>query len=290
MEPETIRGMGKTILIADDDANFRQYLRTMLEASGYRVIEAEDGIKAMLRIMEGSPDLVLLDLAMPTISGHRVTELLNSVPEIRNIPFIVVSGTTEKAKSRLEMLGAAAIFPKPFDQEQFLEKIDSLLASPTLEIIEEKPGGRSTPVEEPAADTIDQPVFAERRDWFAPLRNGEAQETICLLRRTLEQFPEDLEVNGYLKLAESLVVKDFCSRFEDPGAVLPRMAPTVADEITGLSLNPAEGFLLSQMDGQTDLGSLFHVSGMNHFRTCLLLEKLVTDGIVLLEQRGSENA
>jgi CheY-like chemotaxis protein len=282
--------MGKTVLIADDDANFRQYLRTMLERSGYRVVEAEDGIKAMLRIMEGSPDLVLLDLDMPTISGHRVTELLNSVPEIRNIPFIVVSGMAEKAKSRLKMLGATAVFPKPFDQKEFLETIDALLASPTLEIIEEKPDGSPAPVKEPAAETDGQPVFAERQDWFAPLRGGAAQETIDLLRTRLRQYPEDLEVNGFLKLAESLVVRDFCNRFENPGTVLPRLSPAVADEITGLSLSPAEGFLLSQMDGQTDLGSLFHVSGMNHFRTCLLLEKLVTDGIVLLELREAGNA
>jgi|GEM_PF-2036180 len=283
-------GISKTVLVADDDGNFRRYLRTMLEASGYRVVEAEDGIKAMLRIMEGSPDLVLLDLAMPTISGHRVSELLNSVPEIRNIPFIVISGNAEKAKSRLELLGAAAVFPKPLDQAVFLDTINAILASPTLEVIEERPDGPPPPVPEAESHTSAKPAFAEQQDWLAPLRGGEAQESIDLLHRTLQQHPGDLEVNGYLKLAESLVVRDFCSRFEDPGSVLPRLEPSLAEKITRLSLNPAEGFLLSQMDGHTDLGILFHVSGMNHFRTCLLLEKLVNDGIVLLEKRGAADA
>ena len=84
--------LDKKILIVDDDDNFREYLYTMLSEWGYQVVEAGDGIKAMLRIMEESPDLVLLDLDMPTISGRRVTELINSVPQTRNIPIIVISG------------------------------------------------------------------------------------------------------------------------------------------------------------------------------------------------------
>lgn len=275
--------VSKMILVADDDENFRRYLRTMLEESGYLVLEAEDGNKAMLRIMEDSPDLVLLDLAMPTISGHRVTELMSAVPDIRNIPFIVISGDSMAVKTRLGILGAAAIFPKPFVQQELLHTIDSILATPTLEIIEEKPDGVFLSSPKMSRVPAEPDPDKETPDWFAPLRDGSAEGTLGLLRRALKQSPRDLEVAGYLKLAESLSVRTFLNRFDDPGAVVPRLDPKLTADITKFALNPAEGFLLSQMDGRTDLGSFFFVSGMNRFRTCLMLEKLLGDGIVVLE-------
>ncbi len=277
--------VNKKILIVDDDRNFREFLRTMLTEWGYPVVEAEDGIKAMLRIMDESPDLVLLDLAMPTISGHRVTELINSVPDIRNIPIIVISGNAMKFKDRLETLGAVAVFSKPFDLEELLSAIDTVLSAPTVEIIEENAAEAPSP--SPPSETVESPVRPagqdKRRGWFAPMRDGSPQKTLDRLRRAIQQKPDDLEAAGYLKLAETLIVRNFFKRFDEPGDVVPRLHPQLAQEITRFSLNPAEGFLLSQMDGQTDLGSLFFVSGMNRFRTCLLLENLLREGIVLLE-------
>lgn len=286
---ENRQRVSKKVLVADDDENFRRFLRTMLEDSGYLVVEAEDGIKAMLRLMDDSPDLVLLDLSMPTITGHRVTELMNSVPEIRNIPFIVISGNSMAGKARLEILGAVAVFPKPFVKEDLLAAIDSVLSTPTLEIIEEKPDGAPPFSPRTAGKAAEPAGEAERQDWFAPLRDGAAEQTLALLRRALQQRPGDLELAGFLKLAESLVVRNFFNRFEKSDTVVPRLDPKLAADITRFSLNPAEGFLLSQMDGQTDLGSLFFVSGMNRFRTCFLLEKLLGEGIVLLEKRRAVN-
>lgn len=279
----------KKILVADDDRNFRVFLRTLLEGSGYLVVEAEDGIKTMLRIMDESPDLVTLDLAMPTISGHRVTELMNSVPDIRNIPFIVISGDAKVGKTRLELLGAADVFPKPFDKDKLLNSIESILSTATLEIIEEK-SETDQPSAGPQASPPKITDKADDRDWFESLRNGSPDQTIEQLNQAVQQRPDDLKAVGYLRLAESLVVRNFCSRYEDPGGVVPRLDPKLGEEITKFSLNPAEGFLLSQMDGNTDLESLFFVSGMNRFRTCLLLEKLLVKGIVLLENGKVANA
>jgi len=285
--PEQCQEGSKKILVADDDRNFRRFLRALLEGSGYQVVEAEDVIKAMLRIMDDSPDLVLLDLAMPTITGHRVTELMNSVPDIRNIPFIIISGNDMLGRTRLEIIGAEAVFPKPFIKEELLEAIDAVLATPTLEIIEEKP---DAPLPSPGAPghAAGPAGQEEYRDCFGPMRKGSPGKTIEDLRRMQRQKPGDLESAGLLKLAESLIVRNFYSRFSDPGEVVPILDPKLGDEITTLSLNPAEGFLLSQMDGQTDLGSLFFVSGMERFHTCLLLEKLLGQGIVRLE-RGRDN-
>lgn len=280
--PDHCRKVSKKILVADDDSNFRNFLRLLLEESGYLVVEAEDGIKAMLRIMDESPDLVLLDLAMPTITGHRVTELMNSVPDIRNIPFIIISGNAMVGKTRLESIGAEAVFPKPFVKEELLEAIDSVLAIPTLEIIEEKPdapipsSGTDGPTPRPDGEQ-------KHRDWFGPMRKGSPRKTIDGLRRALQQQPGSLETAGYLKLAESLIVRNFFCRVNEPRKMVPRLDPKLAEEITRFNLNPAEGFLLSQMDGQTDLDSLFFVSGMDRFHTSLLLEKLLSEGIVLLE-------
>ncbi len=267
--------LDKKILIVDDDDNFREYLYTMLSEWGYQVVEAGDGIKAMLRIMEESPDLLLMDLDMPTISGRRVTELINSVPQIRNIPIIVISGSAMEFKDRLKTLGAVAVFSKPFDLEELLSTIDATLESSTLKVIEEEPEADEEP---------DMPAGEEEKDdVFAPFRNGSPQETLEHLHREGEQQPDSLESTGQLKLAQCLIVRNFFTRFDDPSDVLPRLHPQLSDEITRFNLNPTEGFVLSQMDGRTDLGTLFFVSGMSRFSTCLLLENLLRKGIVLLE-------
>ena len=286
---ETSQRVGKRILIADDDRNFRTFLRTMLEEAGYQVVEADDGIKAMLRIMDDSPDLVLLDLAMPTITGYRVTELMNSVPDIANIPLIIISGNALMGKAKLEIIGARAVFPKPFDKDDLLETIHGILASSTLEIIEEKPE-QPTAAERPAPTEAPPGPARDERDWFGPMRQGTPEETVRTLRQALQAHPEDRETAGRLKLAESLIVRNFFCRFETPADVVPRLDPKLADELTRLSLDPAEGFLLSQMDGQTDLGTLFFVSGMDRFHTCLLLEKLLGQGIVQLASGRTADA
>ncbi len=69
----------KTILLADDDKNIRQYCRDALADEGYRVLQAEDGAEAVWQCMIESPDLVVLDVAMPRTNGLEALELIKQL-------------------------------------------------------------------------------------------------------------------------------------------------------------------------------------------------------------------
>jgi CheY-like chemotaxis protein len=82
-----------TILIVEDDAATREMYRQALAASGYRTVTAADGLGA-LRFIEGDrPDVVVLDLMLPTVGGQDVYRELRAHPETCNIPVVIVTGS-----------------------------------------------------------------------------------------------------------------------------------------------------------------------------------------------------
>lgn len=86
----------KRILIADDQLMGREFLRAALEASGYEVVEAENGEVALLKADECSPDLILLDIHMPLRDGLSVLAELRTRPEFLLTPIIAVTATAMK--------------------------------------------------------------------------------------------------------------------------------------------------------------------------------------------------
>lgn len=108
----------KTIAIVEDDSYIGNLLTESLEAEHYHVIRAWSGTEALMLFERQRPDLILLDLMLPGLSGE---ELL---PHIRNIPVIVVSAkaeTDDKVKLLLE--GAADYLTKPFEIRELLARI-----------------------------------------------------------------------------------------------------------------------------------------------------------------------
>jgi CheY-like chemotaxis protein len=84
------RALGKRILVIDDDATFRYVVRQFIgEHEGYSFIEAHDGVRGMERIREDLPDLVILDLQMPHMSGFEVLQALRADEHTRNLKVIV---------------------------------------------------------------------------------------------------------------------------------------------------------------------------------------------------------
>lgn len=107
-----------TILIIDDDAAIGNMEQEVLERAGYAVRRAYSGTEALLVLKENRPDLVLLDLMLPGLSGEEV------LPQIRGIPVIVVSAKTDVAdKVGLLLGGAADYLTKPFDTKELLARI-----------------------------------------------------------------------------------------------------------------------------------------------------------------------
>ena len=110
--------LGKTILIIDDDVNIGNMLEETLTLEGYDVLRAYSGTEALMVLKNERPNLILLDLMLPGLSGE---ELL---PQIDKIPVIIVSAKT-MVDTKVEMLigGAADYVTKPFDITELLARI-----------------------------------------------------------------------------------------------------------------------------------------------------------------------
>jgi signal transduction histidine kinase len=115
----------KTILVVDDEAPIRKLLREQLEAEGYIVREAKDGMDAITQVRKQSPDLIILDVIMPQISGFDVAAILKNNPETRRIPIIILSIVGEEERSY--RLGADKYLTKPIDTEALLKEIELLI-------------------------------------------------------------------------------------------------------------------------------------------------------------------
>lgn len=115
----------KTILIVDDDVCIGDMLQEVLVKEGYRTARAYSGTEALLYLSGSRPDLILLDLMLPGLSGE---ELL---PLIEDIPVIVVSARSETAdKVDLLLSGADDYIAKPFDTDELLARIAVQLRRP----------------------------------------------------------------------------------------------------------------------------------------------------------------
>jgi DNA-binding response OmpR family regulator len=118
------------ILVSEDNPDIRKILVMRLEINGYDVIQAQDGEEALDRIKKDSPDLVILDLMMPKISGFEVCRMIKFDEKYKDIPIIVLSALDQQAdREQAIENGADAYFIKPFDLDLLLNKIQSLLKS-----------------------------------------------------------------------------------------------------------------------------------------------------------------
>lgn len=108
----------KTIAIIDDDIHIGNMLTEVLTQEGYSVLRAYSGTEALYLLEQNKPDLVLLDLMLPGLSGEEV------LPHIENIPVIVISAKIDvQDKVNLLLSGAADYLTKPFDTAELLARI-----------------------------------------------------------------------------------------------------------------------------------------------------------------------
>src|ERR1700733_7708879 len=90
----------KTILVVDDMAIFREPIEALLREEGYTPRGASDGPAALAMMEAEPPDLVLLDLAMPTMDGLRVLSKMRQSPRLMQVPVIILSAGGDKARIR----------------------------------------------------------------------------------------------------------------------------------------------------------------------------------------------
>jgi DNA-binding response OmpR family regulator len=117
------------ILIADDEQRIRLALRSCLEAEGYRVQEAADGVEALDCIVRCPPDLMILDLAMPNLDGMRTLSQLQSVHgQLKPKVIVLTAWGSEPAMLKVIGLGADLYLEKPLDPETLRRAVKVVLS------------------------------------------------------------------------------------------------------------------------------------------------------------------
>jgi PAS domain S-box-containing protein len=117
---------GKSILVVDDDRSIRSLLRQELEAQGYHVREAEDGETALASVRRERPDLIILDVMMPGLSGFDVAAVLRNDPTTAQIPIVILSVIQDEERGL--RVGVDHYFTKPVNAETLLHEVGNLLA------------------------------------------------------------------------------------------------------------------------------------------------------------------
>ncbi|MFS8171269.1 response regulator transcription factor [Vreelandella titanicae] len=121
------------VLVVDDEPNIVLSLEFLMEQAGFEVVTAEDGEQALARVNDSQPDLLLLDISLPGISGFDVLERLRSEAATAQLPIIMLTAHGRDVEREKGIaLGADDYITKPFSTQSLVEKVKALL-------IEEQP-------------------------------------------------------------------------------------------------------------------------------------------------------
>jgi CheY-like chemotaxis protein len=118
------------VLVADDEEDIKVVLRMFLEAVGYEVVTAFDGLDALEQIKSTKPDVVLMDIMMPVIDGIEVVRQMKATPGIRDIPVVMLTAAAQSDMvERAIQAGAADYIVKPFEPETVQRAIEKVLGT-----------------------------------------------------------------------------------------------------------------------------------------------------------------
>jgi len=120
--------MTKTVLIVEDNDLNMKLFNDLLEAHGYGTLQTKDGLEAMKLARQHRPDLILMDIQLPEISGLEVTKWLQEDPDLSSIPVIAVTAFAMKGdEEKIRQGGCEAYIAKPISVARFLETVGNFL-------------------------------------------------------------------------------------------------------------------------------------------------------------------
>jgi CheY-like chemotaxis protein len=153
--------MAKRILLADDSITIQKVVELTFSDGDYEVVAVNNGAKAIQKLAEMRPDVILSDIIMPEKNGYEVCEYVKSHPEYRTIPVVLLTGTFEPFDpDRADKAGCDAVVTKPFESQSLIHKVDELIQAaqsnaptmPTTAVMPERePAPAPQPQPEPAA-------------------------------------------------------------------------------------------------------------------------------------------
>ena len=116
--------MAKTVLIVEDSELNMRLFNDLLEAFGYRTVKTRDGRQALPLAREHKPDLIVMDIQLPEISGLEITDRLKKDPALKAIPVVAVTAFAMKGdEERIREGGCEAYLSKPISVGKFIETV-----------------------------------------------------------------------------------------------------------------------------------------------------------------------
>ena len=130
-EPMAVKSELRTaplVMVVDDSITFRKVAAKLLAKQGYEVVDARDGVEAVEKLTDISPDLFLLDVEMPRMDGFELARHIRHTDEMSDCPIVMVTSRTgEKHKNHAKDIGVNDYFGKPFDNKLLVASIKGLL-------------------------------------------------------------------------------------------------------------------------------------------------------------------
>jgi two-component system, cell cycle response regulator DivK len=121
--------MTKRILVIEDTEDNRQIVRDLLESAGYELIEALDGLEGVAAAEREHPDLILMDIQLPEVSGLQVTKWIKQDTGLKHIPVVAVTAFAMKGdEEKIREGGCEAYLAKPISVMSFLQTVERFLA------------------------------------------------------------------------------------------------------------------------------------------------------------------
>ena len=120
--------MSKTILIVEDNDLNMKLFHDLLEAHGYKTLQTKDGIKALELARDHHPDLIVMDIQLPEISGLEVTKWIKEDDSLRSIPVVAVTAFAMKGdEQKMREGGCEAYLAKPISVAYFIKTLQTFL-------------------------------------------------------------------------------------------------------------------------------------------------------------------
>lgn len=121
--------MTKTVLIVEDNELNMKLFNDLLEANGRATLRTKSGVEAVQLAREHKPDLILMDIQLPEVSGLEVTRWLKEDPELRHIPVVAITAFAMKGdEEKILQGGCEGYLSKPISVAKFLETVNAFLA------------------------------------------------------------------------------------------------------------------------------------------------------------------
>lgn len=123
-------GKKHLVMVVDDSVTVRKVTTRLLERQGYEVVTAKDGVDAIEKLEEVTPDIMLLDIEMPRMDGFEVATLVRHNEAISELPIIMITSRTgEKHRERAFLTGVNCYMGKPFQEAELLQNIEEILSN-----------------------------------------------------------------------------------------------------------------------------------------------------------------